>query len=700
MKIINCFRIVFIILFLTIGIIFALSEKNIETNIIQAVLPNNSQNKQLLNLTKNFSDNINIIFEADSEEASENLKNTFYEKLDKNEFDKQDIDFESIFNEYRNSQDYLLSNNDRKLLLNNDYKQLENNAKNELYNPFGVVLTEFETDPYLLFSNFLFSLNEKNGSQNAIFYNNKYYSILTLKPAKDFKIGNIKTLIRIKSELEGENNKIYLTGAMIHSYYISQNSEKEINIICIITSIFILGLTFLYFRSAKILIPIVFSILLAVLTGYMVTSIIFKEVHILTFVFATTLIGICIDYSLHYFLEQDIKNIIKPLTSGLITTVSAFLILLFSDMILLKQMAVFTATGLIFVYLLVILFYPLLKFNINFYPKYFFNILNNKNLKMIILPIILLIIVIGLFNIKFNDDIRSFYIPKGELFESEQLLQKLKNEKNISFLLVNNTDFQNLLEENEAIAQELASKNINYISISDFLPSVKRQKENFELKRELYKNHLNSFNDFLTTEQIKTLQNSKDNNRYLYYGNKLNFLDKFLVDKNTTVIVLFNLTSSPVNNKNAKFINIADDISNIIQKGRNNCKNLFLPILLVLYIIISLFFGFKNSFSVLLPPVAGSIFSLALFGLLNIEVNIFNMLAIFLIIGFSLDYSIFRFNGVKNSENAVFISCITSVFSFFLLSMTSFRLISSFGLMLSIGLLTSYILSFLLISKE
>ena len=165
-------------------------------------------------------------------------------------------------------------------------------------------------------------------------------------------------------------------------------------------------------------------------------------------------------------------------------------------------------------------------------------------------------------------------------------------------------------------------------------------------------------------------------------------------------MILFNLTSNPVNNKNAEFINIADDISNIIQTVRKNCKNLFLPILIVLYIILTLFFGFKNSLLILLPSLSGSIFSLALFGLLNIEVNIFNMLAIFLIIGFSLDYSIFRFNGVKNSDNAVFISCITSVFSFFLLSMTSFRLISSFGLMLSIGLLTSYILSFLLISKE
>ena len=650
-------------------------------------MPKNSQEQILLNLSKKFSENINVIFEADNEEVAETIKSNFYNKIDKNIFIKEDFNFENIFNEYKKSQDYVLSNNDRLLLLNKKYDILEQHAKSELYNPFGITLTEFETDPFLLFSDFLLSLNEKNNFQYSNFYNNKYYSILNLKTTEKFKTNDIKTLINLKSEFEKDGSKIYLTGTSVHSYYTSKNSEKEINIICIITSIFIFGLCFIYFRSVKILIPIITSILLAVLTGYMLTSIIFKEIHILTFVFATTLIGICIDYSLHYFLEQDIKTIIKPLTSGLITTVSAFLILLFSNITLLKQMAVFTATGLIFVYLFVILFYPLFNFSIEFKPAKFIaklNILQNRRYKIIILPIILIIIIIGFCRLTFNDDIRSFYTPKGELLKGEKLLQTLNNEHNISFLTIKNSDFQNLLEENEAISDELSSKNIDFISISDFLPSLKRQKENFELKNNLYLTELSSFNDLLTAEQINKLQSQKDKGNYLNYNKNLKFLDKFIIDKDTTAIILYNVKICPSDNKNAKFINVADGISQIIKDGRHSCKALFIPIFLILYLVITIYFGLKNGISILLPPITGSIFSLA----------------IFLILGFSLDYSIFRFNGVKYSDNAVFISCITSVFSFFLLSMTSFKLISSFGLMISIGLLTSYILSFLLISKE
>ncbi len=703
MKIINYFRIIFIIVFLTLAVIFGISKKNIETNIIQAILPKNSQNIQLLNLTKKYSDNINVIFEADSEENAEALKTDFYNKLDKNIFLKEDFNFDKIFKEYENSKDYLLGANDRNLLLNHEYSILEGNAKNELYNPFGIILTEFEADPFLLFSNFLLSLNEKNSLQNKSFYNNNYYSILNLTLSKDFKTSDIKHLIKLKSELEAANKKIYLTVTPIHSYYTSKSSEKEINIICIITALFIFALCFLYFRSLKILIPITVSILLAIITGYMVTSVIFNEVHILTFVFATTLIGICIDYSLHYFLEQDIKSIIKPLTSGLITTVSAFLILMFSDMVLLKQMAVFTAVGLIFVYMFVILFYPLIKFDINFNRTNFtdkLNVLQDKKYKLIILPIIFFIICSGFFKLSFNDNIRSFYTPKDELLKGEELLRTLKNEQSISFLLINNSDFQTMLEQTEALADELSSKNINFVSIADFLPSIKRQKENFKLKNELYQNRLSSFSNLLSAEQINILKNQKDNGNYIVHNSDLKFLDKFLADKNTSIIVLYNVKSNPTNDNNVKFINIADSISKIVKDGRMSCKALFIPILLILYITVTLFFGLKNSIFIILPSIMGSIFSLAVLGLINTEVNIFNTLAIFLIIGFSLDYSIFRFNGVKNSDNAVFISCITSVFSFFLLSMTSFRLISSFGLMLSIGLLTSYILSFLLISKE
>ena len=110
---------------------------------------------------------------------------------------------------------------------------------------------------------------------------------------------------------------------------------------------------------------------------------------------------------------------------------------------------------------------------------------------------------------------------------------------------------------------------------------------------------------------------------------------------------------------------------------------------------------------ILLPSVCGGFITIGLLSLFNQPVNLFHVLALFLIAGFSLDYSIFRFNSIKNpalsgikSANAVLISCATSVFSFLLLSFTSFKLISSLGFVLSLGLISSYVLSLLLINND
>ena len=82
------------------------------------------------------------------------------------------------------------------------------------------------------------------------------------------------------------------------------------------------------------------------------------------------------------------------------------------------------------------------------------------------------------------------------------------------------------------------------------------------------------------------------------------------------------------------------------------------------------------------------------------NVNLFHCLSAFLIIGFGLDYSIFRFCNMEKSNDGVFISCITTVFSFLLLSFTGFKLISSIGITLATGLTCSYLLSCIFIENN
>ena len=71
-----------------------------------------------------------------------------------------------------------------------------------------------------------------------------------------------------------------------------------------------------------------------------------------------------------------------------------------------------------------------------------------------------------------------------------------------------------------------------------------------------------------------------------------------------------------------------------------------------------------------------------------------------MVLGFTIDYSIFRTNSHKQTEDAVFVSCITTAFSFLLLSLTGFKLISSITFMLFMGIISSYITGYLIFNKD
>ena len=248
-----------------------------------------------------------------------------------------------------------------------------------------------------------------------------------------------------------------------------------------------------------------------------------------------------------------------------------------------------------------------------------------------------------------------------------------------------------------------------FYALSKFVPSKKQQRENLELRKKLYERELNNYATFLSVQNRTRLLKTSPRMGYLTL-NKLPMpaLRDFLADENTSVIILKNnaadektIKSLISQNPDAVYVDLKHDISNKVSACRRACLSLILPVIILLFTGLSIIFKPKNAVKILMPSVLGCMFTLGVLGFFHQGVSLFHILAMFLITGFSIDYSVFRFNGAKNStasNAAVLISCATSVFSFLLLSMTSFKLISSLGLVLTLGLVSSYILSLLLIS--
>lgn len=173
--------------------------------------------------------------------------------------------------------------------------------------------------------------------------------------------------------LEGvDGNHFVYSGTPYHSYKSSSNASMEITIISAVSLIVVLVILLLIFKRPHPILWSLLSIGISILIAICATFIMFKKMHILTLVFGTSLIGSCIDYSLHFFINwrgntdlntgKEIRDhMFKGLFLSLMSTCLCYIVLLFAPFNLIKQMAIFSTTGIISTFLTAICVYPFIK---------------------------------------------------------------------------------------------------------------------------------------------------------------------------------------------------------------------------------------------------------------------------------------------------------------------------------------------------
>jgi len=649
---------IFFIFLFVLGFLALISTGKIETNILRTFIPQETANSDdIIEITNKTSSKIKVVFESDNENDVAELKNNFVNKIDTNSFEFVNIDFSKLIKLYSDNPSNFIAFNTRNILKEKKYDEIYTNALMRIYNPISINFSSLDKDPYLFVDDFMNSLQRENNTgintgwiNVSNCYNGKIYNYLLLQIKTQEGLSpslinsKVSKLVKIQKELSQNGNKIYLAGSPIHSYYMSRNSIISINIISFLSVLLIAFLTYFYFQRFLPLVMIGFCILSGMLAGYNVTRLWFENFQIVTMVFSATLIGIGVDYSYHYFFSQNHKGFFKNLTISLITTVIPFIFLYMTGIELLKQIAVFTVFGLLTIYITVILFFPIIE---KFKPIKTINI--NKKTTKIILLILGILGLIGFFRFNLNDSITSLYSPNKQLQRAENLYKDIfENAGNTKQIIkINGKNLEEILIKEEAITDHLQKEKIDFVALSSFIPSAQRQNENYKLVKQLYKNNLYRFSDILTGSQIENLKTQKFV-PVIPDFNDLYFLKDFILNENTSLIIISTSKNISLNN----VINIQADISKYLKDYRIKiCK------------IIPIFFS---------------------------------IIALFMVFGFTIDYSVFRTEQKQETEDAIFVSALTTSFSFFLLSFCGFKMLSSIALILFFGILISYLTSKLL----
>lgn len=645
-------------------------------------------------------------------------------------------DYDDILNMMIKYKYQLLSKEIRDYLLNDEAYIVAENSIINFYSPFFIpIVDNIEDDPFFVVNSkineILVSENNMQSRDSIQFvnYNNKYNILINIDmPKKIDSESFFNNLTVFLNDLSvNDNVKTYISGVPIHTYYSQKSAKKEITIISIVSLVVICMMFIFIFKSLKPYIISMCTIFIAGAAAFLYSSVFFNSIHIFTFVFGTSLIGISIDHSIHFitewYNEKDKKEVLKKIFPsmllGFLTTIISYLSLFLTSLTLLKQIALFSIFGLISSFLTVNIIYPIIFKNdkrnikqsvlsgsrniLNEYVK----IINIKTVS-IIFVIVIILSIIFIPRIKVNFSANQLYDTPDFLLESESEVYKRLNTSLAKNIIISSGEtLSKALEAEESIENYFTN---NYNAISRILYSEKKQRENIKLTEEklmpLLREQIRELNlDETSYNKIKTEFESIKNDvldiNSIIESDSFSELKKIITTNNNKYFIIATSdydTNNTINvtNNNVKVFNLNEEINDALDSTAKTAVKMALIAYILIFITMAVFFNKKQAFVIILVQLMSVLINLSIHSIFSININIFSIFALILSIGISVDYAIFFSNSAADKEItflAVFLSMMTTVLSFGTLAFSSFIPVKSFGLFLFIGVLSSFIIS-------
>ena len=632
----------------------------------------------------------------------------------------------------------LISKDIREALLNNQASRVAEEGIANFYSPFFIpIVDNIEDDPFFVLNSKLIELLQNNNNIETrdgisfINYEGKFNVLLNMDIDK--KIDSMIFFDRLTELLRKMENdeeiKIYISGVPIHAYYSQKSAQKEITIISAVSLIFICLIFLFIFKSVKPYIISMISIAVSSATSFFLLSILLDSIHIFTFVFGTSLIGVSLDYSIHFITEwynekdkkEVLRKILPSMSLSFMTTIASYFALSLTSLSLLKQTALFSIFGLASSFLTVIIIYPIIFKNDNRFLRE--NILNKTknilagyvdflNIKFVLFLTIfvILISIINIPKLKVNFSSNQLYNPPDFLTYNETEIYKRLNSSLSRNIIISRGNSLNEALENE---ETLENYFTNYRALSKIFYSKSRQIENIKLVEDnlmpLLKKQTEdlSFDNEIYNKIKSEFKNVK--NEFLNIEDLIESMDelKKLIVKNNGKYFIISTTDETetkiIENENIKIFNINFEINEALDKTARTAIKTALIAYIIIFFFMIIFLSKKHAIAIMIIQIISILVNLSVHSIFNFSVNIFSVFALILSIGISIDYCIFFSKSKAKKEVtflSIFLAMITTALSFGTLSFSGFIPVKSFGLFLFIGILVTFLLSPVLLTLK
>lgn len=642
-----------------------------------------------------------------------------------------------------------------------DVEELSEKALAGIYSPFTFSsLSHIDMDPYLLteleMKNIIESLTsggtELSVRDNVLArnYDGKWYVLLRVKLSREGAAlarsdNGVAEIYSVCNGLEGNGQRFICSGTPVHSYKSSTSASREIKVISAVSMAVVIVLLLLVFKSPVPVFLSFASIVVSAATAFLLTVSVFHKIHVLALVFGTTLIGSCIDYSLHFFISWKANASLKSgreireyLFSGsvlsLVSTEICFGVLVFSPFELLRQMAVFSLSGIFSSFLTVVCVFPLVPVppaekrsvrgvRLAYVPSWY----DRKTAGRIAVTIMFAFAFVCLYRgydfCRIENNVSKLYRMEGRVLSDQLESSRVLGYAPRGWFVLRGDSEESLLELESDFVSCLRNEagDVKVLCSSDIVPSLSRQVRS----KEIYSSLMASVEDQLALVESdgsfgKMIAEEWHDRKNEFVGMKDVPPSLMTLCENSwlgniggewfSVIMPSRLSEGFDGNEfalrfggNVFFVNKAADISRDMDVLTAIILKSFSVAFILIFIVLKFFYSLKQSLKIISVPLLIVLMVSSVFSIAKIHLEFFSITGMILVFGLGLDYVIYMAEAQKrkdSSENkslepfAILLSFVTTAVSFGAIAMSSFIPVHLMGIAIVAGLVTAYLASF------
>nr|WP_295777209.1 MMPL family transporter [Rhodoferax sp.] len=640
----------------------------------------------------------------------------------------------------------LLTTQQRQLLANQTPAQLAGGAVAALYRPIDMPrVGEWRDDPLNLFGGWLTSragesrVRVTDGRLSLSDGENQYALLMLEQKGSAFSVEAQQALVPLLAQARSDAIaaaaavQVLAIGVPLYAAAAAAQGQHEMHTIGAGSLVGIVLLTLFAFSAIRPRVLVTLSIAIGVLAAISVCALLFPRVHLITLVFGASLVGVAENYGTNYFsnrLGRDpserwamVREQAPVMWLAMLTTAIGYALLALTPFPGLRQIAVFSAVGLLAAFVTVLWWFPYLdrgEMDVTRFAQWIgsrralWPAFGRNRFTVLFAVVVISILALGAARVQVNDDIRLLQNSPPELIEQQIRVGKLLEPPNPGqFYLVQGTTPDEVLKREEALKLRLdglrsAGGLSGYQALSDWVPSASQQMSDAAAVQRVV-NGASGVIALALAQMgepapppaapvvMKPLQLEAWLRSPVSEPFRMQWLGPF-AGGYSSVVMLRGVDSADKRARaqglastveGVRWVDTVGEVSSVMARYRYRMAGVIAVSYLLVFFALSWRFG-RRAWRALLPTTLASGLTLALLALLGQPLQLFNVLALLLILGMGVDYGIFLLEqpgrDVFRPFLSVTLAAASTLLAFGLLALSATPALRAFGLTMLFGI--------------